>query len=250
MDNLGAGCGALVDAFIRPLNSLGAFDGIFHLLALLSLRKSGNSKLISVPRWSSSRNRWARFKSSKRSKRNWVSSTIYRLGFSYDELPLLSGDGDDVFCNRTPVLHFAMSGFLAASSVEIPLKGNDMHPSVTVFDKTLLSLELVVVNIDTLDNDGEKFLCLPIDAKVRPYCLNLPKFPELLSEHQSSERPLISPCWLDTSCGWFVCNNDDWLTSRCFDWKSVFFCINSLNTLLVISLSVVSCARAASGKRV
>lgn len=86
------------------------------------------------------------------------------------KLSLLSvdveSDDDVVLCNRTPVFHFAISGFLLKSldSIENPLISVvEQLLSVIVFGETLvLSFELVDVNKETLDEDGviENFLCL------------------------------------------------------------------------------------------
>lgn len=54
----GSSLAAVVDMVLRSL---------FLPLISLSFKKSGSSKLISVPRWSSRRNRWARFSPSSKS---------------------------------------------------------------------------------------------------------------------------------------------------------------------------------------
>lgn len=66
----------------RVLRSLLPTDVRFWYFSL-SFRKSGNSKFISVPRWSSSRERWARFKPSKSSKieKRIISKSVKLLNF-------------------------------------------------------------------------------------------------------------------------------------------------------------------------
>lgn len=74
IDRLGAGWGAF--PFRCTSVSLISFEFVasddilftfFHLFVVLAFKKSGNSKLISVPRWSSNWHLWARFNASRRS---------------------------------------------------------------------------------------------------------------------------------------------------------------------------------------
>lgn len=78
IEYLGAGCGRIngteefVSKVVRAIGT-GSVDGlVLRSLLLLTkfslfLRKSGSSQLISVPRWSSNRKRWARFSPSRKS---------------------------------------------------------------------------------------------------------------------------------------------------------------------------------------
>lgn len=79
--NRGAGCGGINFigvstefnlSFVSVASSLAdepslVLRNLLRPFNSLSLRKSGNSKLISVPRWSSNRKRWARFRPSSKS---------------------------------------------------------------------------------------------------------------------------------------------------------------------------------------
>lgn len=72
IDRRGAGCGVLPNGFFWASAAFDSFTKdssltLYLRSLLLSLRKSGSSKLISVPRWSSNRKRCARLSPSSRS---------------------------------------------------------------------------------------------------------------------------------------------------------------------------------------
>lgn len=165
------------------------------------------------------------------------------------DLPLLSGVAeDDAFCTRTPDFHFAINGFLLVSSIEIPTVLIDDGPSQ--FIRTLFeSFEMVDDKMVTLGSGAIGALRFLVTTKVRPFPgdSDWPTLPELFSEHQSSERPATSSlsdrrfCWLGgaTAVDWTEWSVF-WLAFKLWTCALVFCCINSLNTLLVISFSVLS----------
>lgn len=91
MDSRGAGCGRLSSIWdgmasmvVLRLNGIGSTVLILRNLLMLkislSLRKSGSSKFIFVPRWSSRRERCARFKPSSRSDKSYeIETSVFFL---------------------------------------------------------------------------------------------------------------------------------------------------------------------------
>lgn len=112
----------------------------------------------------------------------------------YSVLPLLSGVAvDDAFCTRAPDFHLAIKGFLLASSVpvETPTELIDGGPS-QLMRILFESFEMVDDKIVTLSAGIiGAFRCFDT-TNDRPLLDGDCSWPELFSEHQSSERPAIS----------------------------------------------------------
>lgn len=164
-------------------------------------------------------------------------------------LPLLSGvaDDDDAFCTRTPDFHLAINGFLLASSAGMPTVLIDDGPSQLI--RTLFeSLAMVDDRMVTLGSGAMGALRFLVTTNGRPFDgdSDWTRLPELFSEHQSSERPAISSGsdrrfgWLGNVARLWAVWSVFWLTFKPCTCALVFCCINSLNTLLVISFSVFS----------